>query len=227
MGQRGPIISTIHGSKGREATSVILNLWEQTSAPDTDKEAVKDAEEARVLYVGLSRAREQLRVFPGSARTWKTLKSGRAWHSIRHNALQTELGREGDLDSLASIRYLRDSADSWQERLASFDGTIQEVMMRAQKQWWRIILPKRGDEELAVLSRAARQELESIADQVVRGQRLSWLSHLRWLDVTSVAVRPDSHDIDELPMPYRETRVWLMPVLSGMGYWMCQNRGKS
>ncbi|WP_233243156.1 UvrD-helicase domain-containing protein [Thioclava sp. NG1] len=91
-GSSGPLLSTIHAIKGREAERVMLLL---TRAPYGDR--VDWAEEARTLYVGATRASTELRT--GWIRPRKFYKigdPGRYWTAHPDHRL-IEIGLEGDL----------------------------------------------------------------------------------------------------------------------------------
>jgi hypothetical protein len=104
LGSGGPLLTTIHGAKGREADHVHLIMPRE---PDGLEEYHWE-EEARVLFVGATRARRTLEV--GAATTWFTaLKNGasrRLWQkwnwSGRQNA-KAEVGMDGDVDEDAQI----------------------------------------------------------------------------------------------------------------------------
>lgn len=66
-GATGPIFSTIHASKGREAARVFLMLPRTLKYLEDDDDAPNPEEEARVFYVGATRVREAF--FHGVAET--------------------------------------------------------------------------------------------------------------------------------------------------------------
>ena len=92
-GLDGPILGTIHASKGREADTVYLYVDDATP-----KAAVE--EESRVVYVGASRARRQLCVAKPGPVYAKTLRnSGRVFAIQRGDrSALIEIGRENDLE---------------------------------------------------------------------------------------------------------------------------------
>ncbi len=94
IGDGGPILSTIHGAKGREADRVLLMLPAKP-AFDGD-EAIDWDEEARILYVGATRAKSGL--FLGSARSgpMRRLASGRMWRG-KPADFSAEIGAPGDV----------------------------------------------------------------------------------------------------------------------------------
>ncbi len=99
----GPLLSTIHAAKGREADTVQLMLPrfpEDTSSMDWE-------EEARILFVGATRARKTLRV--GSSTPWLRPLDGpgsRLWQSFHWRGrkdARIEVGIDGDVDDAAMI----------------------------------------------------------------------------------------------------------------------------
>ena len=104
LGVAGPILGTIHASKGREADTVALVLPPDSYAGQFSS---SDAalEEGRVYYVGATRARETLVTAHNRGQPVGRLDSGRVYRLLarRGGALprvQVEIGREGDVDSL-------------------------------------------------------------------------------------------------------------------------------
>jgi uncharacterized tellurite resistance protein B-like protein len=96
---RGPILGTIHASKGREADHVFLQIDENWGTRENARGDL--AEEARVLFVGATRAKRSLSVQGGFAMKFATeTDRGRAYRRSpkRRNGLQFELGLEGDFD---------------------------------------------------------------------------------------------------------------------------------
>lgn len=93
-GLQGPIVGTIHASKGREASNVVLFL-----PNGAEFETVEDeAEEARVLFVGATRARASLIVGESNAFRASTLASGRVHRSAKNGkSTMVEVGRDGDI----------------------------------------------------------------------------------------------------------------------------------
>ena len=90
-------LSTIHASKGREADVVILMM------PTARKwRSVGDVvEEARVLFVGATRARKELYVVPREHSWAQKLASGRNFRSDQNFSEQRvsiEVGRNGDIE---------------------------------------------------------------------------------------------------------------------------------
>lgn len=100
LGHAGPLLGTIHGAKGLEADAVLLML--PYAPPDTpfagtqDRTKADPLEEARVLYVGATRAKSKL--FIGSQRPshMQKLAGGRLWRGYTGD-FSVEIGLAGDV----------------------------------------------------------------------------------------------------------------------------------
>lgn len=214
LGASGAIIGTVHGSKGREAEHVIFYLPVEARQPASD--AASD-EEARVLYVAASRAMLQLQVLPGGAMTCG-YSEDRAWRAAGRG-LQIEIGREGDIDACTAM--LGDEARAVQNRLGAFDGKLCRVHVRTRPggSWTRMLQLDDGG-AIGALSSTCSDSLGSLVSSRAKkktGAPLG-LSHLTWLDTTTVALSPDDPRVERLPHPWRDTRLVLAPVVAGMGY---------
>ena len=88
-GRTGPILSTIHGSKGQEAEHVVLALSR------SNNEAT--LEEARVLFVAATRARTSLSV-AAAPPVFAVPLRGRLWSRWREVHARIEIGVDGDVD---------------------------------------------------------------------------------------------------------------------------------
>ena len=131
-GMWGPIFSTIHGSKGREAQNVVLMLPRNENsivAPETDLHAVrKNREESRVYYVGVTRAKESLEYHDAKSLIGaSSVNGGRVWHSYQRGRNKpatacVQFGMAGDIDETALVR--RDFCESSQEAVANFEALL-------------------------------------------------------------------------------------------------------
>src|SRR5262249_25510867 len=109
-GDRGPILGTIHASKGREAEEVHLYL---PPAPDAKHDEDDASEEVRVMFVGATRARRKLSVGSTSGRRFGNIE-GRFWKKYRRTQLQVEIGRLHDIQAsgLVGRSIFPNSADA-------------------------------------------------------------------------------------------------------------------
>jgi len=217
IGQDGPVVGTIHGSKGREADHVITCVQ-----PDGWENEDQDAE-ARVQYVGLSRARQILTVRRLQTVYWKKpLRSGRWWRAVKKGA-QLQIGLQGDVDPLGSLTASDAGPVALQDALASYDGRARHLKCesaRAHNWERRLILDPGGEiDAIGALSRegALHNDLWSIAGSWGgKARPPNTIYHAWWVDLTSVAMRADNPAAAKLPLPWRETRMWLSPIVVGM-----------
>lgn len=233
LGPGGPVVGTVHGSKGREADHVVFHLPHEAPRDDEaddveadDVEASEDElnetsdEEARVMYVAVSRAVHTLLVKQSSS-----LRCGyhedRAWRATRRGDLQVEIGRDGDVDAIWPM-LMRKGADAAvvQARLANFPGKLTAVRVHSDKElnWTRCIELEDGS-RVGALSRDC---VDALGELMKRKNRKALpplgVGHLTWLDVTTVAVHEGDPRAAQLARPWRETRLMLAPVVAGMGF---------
>lgn len=224
-GAAGPIFGTIHASKGREADAVYLMM------PVFEGRNSDHAEEARVIFVGATRARNKLTVGTGyadfSRKIWRT---GRAF-SIRQRrnspTAAVEIGRDGDIDaeSLAGVTYfpLADDVRKSQARLLQMPGRIVEAYADSANyngnSSYRL-KEVHEDTVLAVFSPAVRHDLGQVLKSMRRPRGASRkppreLPHLRILGVRTVVVTPEALTEKKLHEPWASSGIMLAPVVLG------------
>lgn len=98
-GCSGPILGTIHASKGRQAQNVVLVVPPER-AGTTEAE---DAAEARVLYVGATRVRESFSVKTGYRTAFQKDASGRVFGNRDGSSIQVEIGLDGDFENVSPV----------------------------------------------------------------------------------------------------------------------------
>lgn len=161
-----PLFSTIHAAKGREAEIVVLGLA-GTMQDQTEEEIL---EEARVLYVGATRASKQLRIgvypkgmktLPGSSR-----RNWRAWNGNSGPAAYVELGLPGDVEPTTSVTGAADLEDVnfllWQR-----SQKTSKAMLKLKGGRYQIILDSDGEGRvLGSLSTAFTSDLKAIGKQL-------------------------------------------------------------
>lgn len=229
FGRGGPLVGTIHAAKGREANTVCLFLPSGSSA-DSDDAQVR--EEARILYVGATRARRELRVsasqgpsfsrtLQGSSRVFRTRtgKNGQKY-------VQVEIGMQGDLDAVGLCgRDLFPAAQdveagqSWVSLVE--DGIYQVECERThdatRHHEWAFAL-RFGEEDDPIACYLAPQvsyDLMAICKLTVggRGRTPKRIYHLRSLGVRTLSLAPDDPTRDLLHSPWRESGLMLAPQL--------------
>ena len=129
MGAGGALLSTIHGVKGREAEHILMVLPKFREFRD----GIDWAEEARVLFVGATRARRSLSI-ASSGRSYAQRLSGRSWSPWREVHARIEIGQDNDVDDLLSVLG---SPGEPSERSASRQRTLRELGGKVTKAFAR------------------------------------------------------------------------------------------
>jgi hypothetical protein len=211
FGDDGPIVGTIHGSKGREADEVFLFLpRERDGNEPTD-------EETRVLFVGATRARRKLSVGEGSSSGASSLPSGRVWRR-RKRTVQVEVGRSGDLDA-AGLVGRRSFATGDLARAAQSEWLTSPVRTLVGRKTadldWDYELLDEDDRRLAVAGSALRYDLVAIANQLGRWPPPAIVPHLRSLGLGAMVLSPSSPVLETLHDPWRRSGFLFTPLLTG------------
>jgi hypothetical protein len=128
MGTTGPILGTIHASKGREADTVVLVMPapNQRGFEAEGEDEEEKFELGRVYYVGATRARRML-VTAGHNPTGVGRLDGsmRVYRGLGARKAQIEVGRDDDVDRVAHLSW--SSGLKVQRALASCAGTVVPV----------------------------------------------------------------------------------------------------
>ena len=236
FGSLGPILGTIHGSKGREVSEVRLYL-----PPEIDGSVHDDSleEEANVYFVGATRAKSIFKL--GRAAT-KTLPraldpSGRAFtprifdRGGKVARAAVEVGRDCDLDaeglvgnSLYASQEHAFNAQSLVMKLEANMGRAYAVQNGPESNWrYKLISKKDGeiDSTLGYLSTELNDDLFKIArivDEVARLRKKlppSTLNYLRTYGVRTLVLAPDDPVRELLHSPWRESGFIAVPMLLG------------
>lgn len=223
IGLRGPVLGTVHGSKGREADHVVFQLPAALRSTEEDSQDSDDLQEARVLYVALTRAKERLELFREQHLYCGRLASGRVWSSERApNAFRVEIGRENDLDPVRGLLVGSADQQSWLRR---YNGDMREVkgLLNPDREWrWELVdveaSTKGHSNVIGVLSKEAANEIRLAAGRgKYLGKTNTELWFLRQMDLRTVGILPDHPLADQLPQPWRTLRLWLAPLVVGLG----------
>ena len=225
LGLCGPVVGTIHASKGREASTVNLMLTNQHG------HNVDQDEEARVIFVGATRGRSRLLIghgyhqYPRRAET-----SGRVYclkTKKNNRRAQFEVGREGDItaDGLAGRSNFTspDAVKTAQNRILSFaeeSGSLVAECDRDADFIYRLKEDEQG-KCLAVLSKTVNNDLFDIAKAIE--VKLSCgklrpppkIRHLNVRGLRTIVLPPDSPEVEMLYEPWRSSGIMVAPLVLG------------
>lgn len=218
-GFSGPILGTIHASKGREADVVYLSLQKGSKRADP-----KALEEAKVAYVGASRARNKL-VFSESKFKLSSKQGRRNFSRVHGGKAQVEFGLKGDIvaEGLVGEFYLENTnlAREAQEFLIenAFNSfRVKAVRTSPDLNWaYKMIAPKANQVIGYLNPNVINGELFSIKKRVngYRNYLPSEIDHLWAFGSYTLVVNPGYTDLDVLLPPWRESYFMLAPMLSG------------
>ena len=240
LGVVGPILGTIHASKGREADTVVLVMPPaHYREPDASHESV--LEEGRVYYVGATRARRALVVASNIGPRVSYLESRRVYRRLPQHGnplprVQLEIGRDGDVDPIAHLSWR--SAVKLQQVLAMSAGLnlpLQAISSPTYDFVPRLILgdqPSLGvTEEIEVgqMGESFKADLNrvwSLVDTHRRFRPSPRIQHLYLVGVTSVVL--SDNERAAVPPPFSKSGFALAPVVKGfpMVRFLHQKKGR-
>lgn len=224
IGHGGPIIGTIHASKGREADVVHLML------PGDPGDKVDHDEEARVVFVGATRARIRLMVGKGYRQfNQKCERSGRVFSLKTADGkprAQVEIGHTGDITAqgVAGREIFKSPQEvrANQVRLGSLlDKTIPITALSDHAAGHIYKLFDEKSRLLGHLSQTVNFDLFEVARAIqrkIRGPKRrppNDLRYLRLVGVRSIVLPPDSPEAELLHDPWRKSGIVLAPVVIG------------
>lgn len=223
-GLPGPVIGTIHASKGREADNVFLLM------PDSDEfdDRAAEEEEARVLFVGSTRARSTLQV--GKARKWtgSTIDTGRAYRGVadRNKSLaMVEVGRIEDIAASGLVgrsAMSEEAAFKAQTWLAVHACTMVNTLCiesDADQQWnYRLFEPE-SDLLLGWLTPRFRDDMWSIANILAarKGMHLRPPYSVRYIKARgsrTIVLPPADPQLEKLHSPWSQSGFLLAPRMA-------------
>ena len=217
-GLHGPIVGTIHASKGREASNVILLL-----PNGAEFECIEDeAEEARVLFVGATRARASLIVGECSALRASTLRSGRGHRSTKRQSTMVEIGRDGDITARGLVgcsEFSAVDASAGQAFLTKVADVVTTYKLEADPDLdWRYRIHT-GSDGLCVgaLSRNLTHDLWEILahrNQKQSHKPPSYVNHVRGQGCATIVLGPEDSDLETLHEPWASSGFVLAPRIA-------------
>jgi hypothetical protein len=223
LGKSGPILGTIHASKGREADNVFLYI-------DGDTTAIDHQEECRILFVGASRAKQKLTVGK-TAKTFATsIKNGRAFTRIRKkknmNRAQVEIGRENDLDvySTVSLNLMSEKKIfALQKNLSNFldNGPVSVYAKRGGAPEYTYKLYADLDDEntilIGTLSKQVGYDLLEVQKKLSKGLPGTpyTLPFLNLIGLRTIVAAEGDERLNGVHPVYRKSGFWIVPVITG------------
>ena len=226
LGSTGPILGTIHASKGREADVVVLVMPPPHSHGGDARDGTDSAEifeEGRVYYVGATRARKMLVTVGKSVTQVGYLDSGRIYRTYSNNRAQLEVGRENDVDRLPHLAW--SSSAKAQRTLAAYSGRPVPVSARtvAEENYaLRVILDQEDAEgvtrttEIGQLSGSFQADLGKLWNKIDPNSILRPAENIPHLYLAAVGtVGLAEHERGAVKWPFSQSALALAPVIKG------------
>ncbi len=237
-GSLGPIFSTIHASKGREAARVFLMLPRNLDYLG-DKTNIDPEEEARVFYVGSTRVQKEF--LRGLALTLVRSRrlekrSERVIQLLAEDKLKFQVGLARDFDDLALIsrdeffcRSEAEAAESQNRLLSLWSKSLNENASpslsakaspgpRANDSWpFRVLWE---DQTVAWSAHCLPNDLlkmRNLAQENFKGQRRTpnSLWPLRIIGLRTCVLGDDPAALGRIREPYATSGFWLAPMIVG------------
>jgi superfamily I DNA/RNA helicase len=221
-GDGGPIIGTIHASKGREAEEVRLYL---PPLPDEEDEHIDADEEVRVMFVGATRARRKLSIGNTTGKRLGKL-DGRFWKEWSGGTLQVEIGRTYDIDSsgLVGSSTFKTASDALDAQRWLMQTPVSSSLFARESRdlGWNFELQAPGEVRIGALAAKVKADLRDISNLCEKWPPPKHLPHIRSLGLRSIVLRADDAAVDQLHEPWRTSGFLLAPMILGV----CMTRFK-
>lgn len=232
IGDSGPLLSTIHAAKGREAPDVML-LFPGENSQGGDRTSDAWEEEARVLYVAATRPRETFVARQAPHPYAVALDDRRISRPLNRDPkkVQLQIGVDGDIDPVFSAGKQLDrfgfSGQAVQEHLLQTVGQTGELEANLASVGGghrRMLWEEDNRSLLGALSKQVDYDLWDAGEQFFdEGYRPAKDIRYLWRVGTRSVVRPDGDSsLSAVEPPYRSTGFWLVPTIKGFPahpYW--------
>ena len=256
-GMNGPIIGTIHASKGREADKVLLFVPNQPHFRkiEEDRRYEEVLEEARILFVGATRARETLIISDETAgghfrRSGNLYTSKRAYtiKNSKNRQFAMEIGRRGDVraECLVGTRHFAEKASAslaqialWNRRNVSTPlqansnkdtGYIFEVSidyLYSDSRYEDSFTDRKFNDKLFSLDKAINSDMFTAGK--IMGQTLkppNKFRHFYSLGTRSMVLATDDPARENLFEPWSQSGFLLAPIMVGYPDIFMQSYGR-
>ena len=224
LGSEGPILGTIHSSKGRQAENVTMFL---PVTMYSSEEATKMAEETRVLFVGASRARSTLNIGRSFRRFPDRLDNGRIFQRTKaKHKNQIEIGRADDYDQFSIVRSSRldeTTALALQNFLNSrVSSEIIEVYAESNRSENFVydLYAKNGSQNIWIgsMTNGLNHDFFKIKKikKLKRNRGLPRkINYLHMIGIRTVGVTEEHPFYDSILPYFRKSQIWNIPIIIG------------
>jgi hypothetical protein len=213
FGQRGPILGTIHASKGREADHVFLQINEGWGSQARDDEDL--AEESRVLFVGATRAKKSLAVQGGYAMPFSSAtESGRCyrWSRKFRNGAQVQVGLSEDFDPFSVAKLVLPIED-----LIGTETPFPCIANLEKGSWIYRFTTPRGRSLGSTTPRLSSDLMEIVHSKSGRGRRSpDHIDNIYVLGFASAVAAPGDERMKGAKGKAEMSGFWIIPQVVGL-----------
>lgn len=228
-GHSGPILGTIHMSKGREAGTIHFIMPRNASEgedPD-DTYSIDYDEESKVLFVGATRGRQSLNVYDGLNTKARTLKSSRLYKIINNKQakINIEIGLDKDItaEDIAGTYFKENTIKTSQTYLKKIAGSSDSIIwINAKREGDKYLLVPKGDRVAETIcslnSSSIIKDLYIIRKNHFSGvpQLPDYLMNLRIMNVRTIVLPIYQGRLASgLRDPWAQSGFMLAPVITG------------
>ena len=222
FGISGPILGTIHAAKGREANSVRLYL--PTPQDSWASKYSNNYEEAKVLFVGASRAKQKLYVGTSPKVSSRNLQGGRAYTEdlLVQSKVNMEVGHLNDVeaDGLVGQKLFKtlQAAKQAQQRLESIANhrTSAKVFIHNTNYFdYPICSDLFDDAPICYLSQQFKWDMKKMARQFHCRYYKGMTKGVTILGARTVAISEQDLMRSKLWEPWKTSGFMLAPILIG------------
>lgn len=221
-GLPGPLVGTIHASKGRESPNVVLILPSRFGGHSEADDIDSEMEEARVLFVGATRAISSLVVGEGTKVGGASLKDGRTYRQAHNGKTMIEVGRQGDISARGLVGrdvFSPAAAADAQRFLAKISGVVTDYSLHAvsELKWRHLISPSAGGASVGVMTENLKYAIYDVMSAQAKGRSLKppkKLSYVRGMGGETLVLAPDDGELEWLNEPWASSGFVLSPKIS-------------
>ena len=222
-GLPGPLVGTIHASKGRESPNVVLILPSRFASKSETDDLDSEVEEARVLFVGATRAISSLVVGKGTWVGGTSLPSGRTYRQAHNGKTMIEVGCRGDISASGLVgRGVFSSvaaAVDAQRFLEKVSGVVTEYSLYTDSElkWRHFISPSADGPSIGMMSENLKYAIYDVMNTQAKGRSLKppqKLSYVRGMGGETLVLAPDDGELELLHEPWASSGFVLAPKIS-------------
>ena len=243
FGRSGPVLSTIHASKGRETKEVRFFIGDPEKTYSGPDDPPDYDEEARILFVAATRARDKLYHGKGNQMiTFRAGTHGRVFSYVKYkkNAFQMQIGLENDItaegisgqanfDQSEDVennikRIIENSGDftdafAWRDSGPDYSYRICPGECKGPNIWNmnETEIDSLRRQSFAVFSQNVNQDIFSGRKCLNNKYQTtpSLINYLRIFGLRTIVLSPDSNVCETLHYPWSESGIMPAPIISG------------